>query len=157
MQKRFHNLLEAAQPEPPSVTVFLDVLKRTSGPQPGVDASSMFGNMFKDAAVNAKPKGKKGVQNTVSKAILRFEKVRNVMGATSTSLDDWVVDLAKSSLEPSAMSDSEAKQVECLDQRKELFRQGGTHVKLRTYKVGSCGTYINGLAKVYNDNAPANH
>ena len=103
--------------------------------------------MFSDAAVNAEPKGTKGVQNTVSKAVLQCEKVQNVMGATSTSLDDWLVDLAEFSLEPSAMLDSEAKQLECLDQRKELCRQGGAGAKLQKYKVGSFRTYINGLAK----------
>ena len=117
----------------------------------------MFGNMFKDAAVNAKPKGTKAVQNAVSKAVLQFEKVRNVMGSTSTSLDVWLVNLAKFSLEPSALFDSEDMQIECLNQRKELCRQGGADVKVRKYKVGSLRTYINGLAKVYNDNAPDNH
>ena len=86
-QMRFNNLLEAAQPQPPSVAVFLDVLTRISNPQPEVAAHSMYGTMFKAAAVAAKPKGTKAVQSAVSKAVLQFEKVRNVLGATSTSLD----------------------------------------------------------------------
>ena len=156
-QKRFNNLLEAAQPQPPSVAVFLDVLTRISDPQPEVAAHSMYGTMFKAAAVAAKPKGTKAVQSAISKAVLQFEKVRNMLGATSTSLDDWLSDLAKFTLEPSALFDSDDMQIECLNQRKELCCLGGVDIKVRKYKVGSFRTYINGLAKVYNNNAPANH
>ena len=80
-------MVEAAQPAPPSVTEFLTVWRGVIDPQTATGASTkLFGQMFKDNALAAKPKGLVGVH--------KFETVRHAMGETSDSLDAWFSHLA---------------------------------------------------------------
>ena len=122
-------MLEAAQPAPPTVADFLTVLRRVIDPQAATGASSkLFGQMFKDKAVAAKPKGSVGVHKCSIRLALEFEV------------------LACFTLEPSCLFEDMAKQQECIQQQKTIC---GNVAKFRTYKPGSFRTYINGLAKVY--------
>ena len=148
-------MLEAAQPTPPTVADFVTVLRGVIDPQTATGASSkLFGQIFKDKEVAGKPKGSVGVHKSSIKLALEFEAVRNAMGETGDSLDRWFADLAYFTLEPSSLFEDPAKQQQCIEERKTLC---GNDAKLRTYKPGSFRTYINGLAKVYNDSAAANH
>lgn len=146
-------MLEAAQPAAPAVSVFMHVLA-TAG-QPRATRTSMFGTMFADSAQNPRPKGTTGVHKSGSKAAFQFEAVRTLNGSNSESLDEWFADLARFTLEPMALFDDEAKQLECMQQRKALCQQAG--VKVRSYKTGSFKTYINGLGNYHNSNTPDNH
>ena len=88
-------MVEAAQPAPPSVTEFLTVLRGVIDPQTATGASTkLFGQMFKDNALAAKPKGLVGVHKCSIKLALEFETVRHAMGETSNSLDAWFSHLA---------------------------------------------------------------
>ena len=83
-------MLEAAQPALPTVADFLTVLRGVIDPHAATGASAkLFGQMFKDKAVAAKPKGSVRVHKSSIKLALEFEVVRNAMGETNDSLDKW--------------------------------------------------------------------
>ena len=85
MNKKMNNMVEAAQPAPPSVTEFLRVLTSRAPDRPTSDV--VFGNTFNESKVDAPPAGSKGVHAAGTKVALDFEVIRNLMGATSESLD----------------------------------------------------------------------
>ena len=154
MAKQVKNLLDSLQPAPPSVDDFLNALRGNAQPQSEAGAS-MFGDVFNDSAVEAIPSGSAGVQGSGVKLAFQFEVVRNQLDPAPMTLDKWFCELARFTLAPNALFEVQAKQQECLTQRRAVCEQHG--IRMRSHKVGSFRTYINGLAKVYNGNATTNH
>ena len=74
MHKRMNNMLEAAQPAPPIVADFLTVLRGVIDPRAATGASSkLFGQMFNNKTVAAKPQGSVGVHKSSIKLALELK------------------------------------------------------------------------------------
>ena len=150
MSKRTANLLDANLAAPPSVSTFLEALKKQYKARQ-VKPDPVHGTMLQNAT-KQKASGALCAERAAVQSALDFVALCDHLNAVYEDLDSWLVAWAAWVIDPDVLFETAQEIAACRQRRKD---QPGALFRVKKFPVASFRTYLN--ARVYSKGAPVHH